>query len=150
MARCSAPDTRQNKAEISVPLYPLLTACRETRLHITQQPGFWHIRRRKCGKSRDGAGRSTSMLPAFSGSWQQTYPFVTHQEKAKLLSTCCHHRISVVRPFGAENPSQKISSFDRFSNQVFANQKRQNHMGQAYLSCVRTLRLSYRIYPEAT
>ena len=54
------------------PLYPLLTACRETRLHITQQPGFWHIRRRKCGKSRDGAGRSTSMLPAFSGSWQQT------------------------------------------------------------------------------
>ena len=48
------------------------SACRETRLHITQQPGFWHIRRRKCGKSRDGAGRSTPMLPAFSGSWQQT------------------------------------------------------------------------------
>lgn len=38
------------------------------------------------------------------------------RKKAKLLSTCCHRRISVVRPFGAENPSQKISSFDRFSN----------------------------------
>ena len=111
-------DTRQKPSQT---IRLRRSACRETRLHITQQPGFWHIRRRKCGKSRDGAGRSTSMLPAFSGSWQQTYPFVTHQEKAKLLSTCCHHRISVVRPFGAENPSQKISSFDRFSNQVFAN-----------------------------
>ena len=38
------------------------------------------------------------------------------RKKAKLLSTCCHRRISVVRPFGAENPFQKISSFDRFLN----------------------------------
>lgn len=27
------------------------------------------------------------------------------RKKAKLLSTCCHRRIFVVRPFGAENPS---------------------------------------------
>lgn len=48
------------------------SVCRETRLRIKRQPGFFRVQNRKGGKARDEKGHSISMLPAFSSSWQQT------------------------------------------------------------------------------
>ena len=44
----------------------LCTVCRETRLRIMWQPGFWYIQGRKCGESRAGTGRSISKYPTLS------------------------------------------------------------------------------------